>query len=1039
MQQATIERRGFLDAPLINVLAWNWEKTAYAVLLVLALGLRLYGLGWRAMSHDESLHAVYSWQLYDGRGYQHNPMMHGPYQFYMPALSYFLFGVNDATARLPAAITGFLLVAGMWLLRRWLGRLGALLAALFITISPLLLYYSRYIREDPHALLWAGVTVLASFRYLEERQSKWLYLASVALVLMYASKEVAFIYTAIFVLFFALHALWSGRERGWNGIRATGSFDLVILLGCLSAPLFSPVLITFLGWNPQDYSSLGYVRSGAVWAFVQAAALALGWWHLRRRFVISLGLFYALFIPLFTTFFTNGQGLATGMIGSLGYWLAQQPVQRGTQPWYYYFLVVPLYEYMPFVLSLGGMIYLLLGVGRDEGRKDEVRPGKGKEPAREAAPSVPFVPFLAYWIVASWIAYMIAGEKMPWLGVHIAFPTCIFAGWVAGSALQRTDWRYLWARGGHWLALILPPLLFALGALLSTRPFRDRTISGLSATMQWLAALLVGGALVYLAWGYVRQLGWRATGRLLFAEALLGLTLLTVRTTVMANYYNYDNVLEYIGYAHATPDIKLVMDQIAEISRRTVGDKEIKVAYDDDSTWPLEWYLREYPNKVYYGASPSRDALDAPVVIVGDKNVDKAKPFLGDRYYQYKYRLIWWPSEAYKEITWAKFINGARDPAARKNLWNIIFYRKYTYSLNEWPHRHIFYLFVRKDVANQVWNLGPQAATAAAAQAAEDPYARGVRQVASMAQWGLGEGRAPGQLERPRNLAVDAEGNVYVVDTHNHRIQVFDPQGQVIRQWGSMCRLYDEGRPGCVDPDGGGPLAEGDGQFNEPWGIAVDDRRGFVYVADTWNHRIQKFTREGQFITKWGAYASTGGELTNPGAFWGPRALVVDEEGNLYVTDTGNKRVQKFSPDGTFLGQWGGAGVIEGRFDEPVGLARDKNGNFYVADTWNQRVQKFDKDFNYLGQWPIFGWSGQSVMNKPYLAVDDQGNVYASDPENYRILVFDEGGAFKAVFGQYGNDASSFALPTGLAVDQQGNLYVADADNHRILKFPPLR
>jgi uncharacterized protein (TIGR03663 family) len=1038
MQQATLERRSILDAPLLNILAWNWEKTAYAVLLVMALGLRLYGLGWRAMSHDESLHAVYSWQLYDGRGYQHNPMMHGPYQFYMPALSYFLFGVNDATARLPAALSGFLLVAGMWFLRRWIGRAGALLAALFITISPLLLYYSRYIREDPHALLWSGIVLLSAFRYLEERQSKWLYLASVALVITYASKEVAFIYTAIFVSFFALHALWEGRRRGWNGIVATGSFELVILLGCLSAPLFSPVLIGFLGWNPQDYSTDGYLRSGAVWLLVQSAALALGWWRLRERFLVSLGLFYAVFIPFFTTFFTNGQGLATGMIGSLGYWLAQQPVQRGTQPWFYYFLVVPLYEYLPSLLTLGGFGYLLIKrQGAPKG--DVARTLRGKGIAQEPAPAVPFIAFLSYWIVLSWLAYTIAGEKMPWLGVHIALPMCIFGGWLAGLVLERIDWRYLWERGAHWLALILPVLLVAVGTLLSTRPFRDRTISGLSNTMQWLAALLVGAALLYLAWGYVQRLGWRATGQLVFTEGMLILTLLTLRTTIMANYYNYDYATEYLVYAHGTPDIKLVMNQIAEISRRTVGDKNIRVAYDDDSTWPLEWYLREYPNKVYYAASPSRDSMDSPVVIVGDKNVDKAKPYLGDRYYEYRYRLIWWPSEAYKEITWSKLINGARDPEARKNLWNIIFYRKYRYNTNEWPHRHTFFLFVKKDVANQVWNLGAGPTTVATGgETAGDPYAQGVRQIASIAQFGLGEGKGPGQLERPRNVAVDASGNLYVADSDNHRVQVFSPQGQVLRQWGSYCDLYKEGRPGCADPDGSGPLAEGDGQFSQPWGIAVDSA-GFVYVADTWNHRIQKFTGEGQFVTKWGTFVSTGGELTDPGTFWGPRAIVLDEEGNLYVVDTGNKRIEKFSPDGAFLGQWGGAGVIQGRFDEPVGLARDRNGNFYVADTWNQRVQKFDRNFQYVGSWPIFGWNGQSVVNKPYIAVDARGNIYVSDPENYRILVFDEGGTFKATFGQYGNDASSFALPNGIAVDEQGNLYVADADNHRILKFPPLQ
>src|SRR5690554_6513193 len=105
-QTTTIERKGLLNAPLLSALGLDWEKVAWVTLIVLSLTMRLWGVGWRAMSHDESLHAQYSWQLYNGQGYQHNPMMHGPYQFHIVALSYFLFGVNDAAARLPAALSG---------------------------------------------------------------------------------------------------------------------------------------------------------------------------------------------------------------------------------------------------------------------------------------------------------------------------------------------------------------------------------------------------------------------------------------------------------------------------------------------------------------------------------------------------------------------------------------------------------------------------------------------------------------------------------------------------------------------------------------------------------------------------------------------------------------------------------------------------------------------------------------------------------------------------------------------------------------------
>ncbi|PKO21674.1 MAG: hypothetical protein CVU38_13395 [Chloroflexi bacterium HGW-Chloroflexi-1] len=199
-------------------------------------------------------------------------------------------------------------------------------------------------------------------------------------------------------------------------------------------------------------------------------------------------------------------------------------------------------------------------------------------------------------------------------------------------------------------------------------------------------------------------------------------------------------------------------------------------------------------------------------------------------------------------------------------------------------------------------------------------------------------------------------------------------------------------------------------------------------------------TSRGAFVTMWGRFESTGGELGAPSVFYGPRSLVVGQDGNIYVMDTGNKRVQLFAPDGQFVAQYGGGGVIEGRLDEPVGLAQDSAGNWYVADTWNRRIQKFDRNFVYLTQWSIDGWASQSVVNKPALAVDGARNiVYAVDPENYRVLAFNTDGNFRATFGLYGNDAQSFTLPTGIAVGLDGRIYVADGDSHRIMVFSPLQ
>ena len=111
------------------ILRLNLEKAAWVCLLFLAVVMRFYGLGDRVISHDESLHTYYSWELSEGRGFQHTPLMHGPFQFHALALSYFLFGDNDFTSRIPAAVFGVGAICLLWWFRDWLGRVGAFGAA----------------------------------------------------------------------------------------------------------------------------------------------------------------------------------------------------------------------------------------------------------------------------------------------------------------------------------------------------------------------------------------------------------------------------------------------------------------------------------------------------------------------------------------------------------------------------------------------------------------------------------------------------------------------------------------------------------------------------------------------------------------------------------------------------------------------------------------------------------------------------------------------------------------------------------------------
>ena len=1062
VQQDALPKKTSLNTPLMTILNLNWEVVFYVAIFVIALITRFYDLGARVMSHDESLHTVYSWNLYAGKGYQHDPLMHGPFLFHINALMYFLFGDNDFTARISTALLGTILVILPYWFRPWLGRLGALAASVMILISPGLLYYSRYIRHDIFINVWTVLMFMAFFQFMRTRRNLWLYLGAAAVALMLSTKEVAFIHGFIGVTFIGFAFLW-------ENLAASARRNLTyILLGL--------ALITAIAGGYFLYGDIPVAETGTEevveppFLVAHADIFVMIFGMLLSFVMIQLGvdrtnrpitatlkslndrlpdigkatlLAVVIFVLLYTTFFSNIAGLATGTVGAVTYWLSQQEVQRGGQPWYYYLFLVPLYEFLPlFVALIGSAIYLIRRQGAPDHTTSEDELIEDPVSGQERAPSIwpsdggTFAVFVIYWAVLATIIYSWAGEKMPWLTVHMTLPIIFVAAHVIQTALGRFSWSRAAEKGGYILGgavfLVIPTLV----ALVSSSPFQSQSLQSINETIQFIAALVVLGVLGVVIWHYGRQMGRALATRSALVTILLVLTLLTVRYAWLLSYVNFDYVNEMLVYAHASPDVKLVLDQIDDISRRTVGDKMIKVAYDNDSTWPLEWYMREYPNRVYYGENPTREALDAPIVIVGSANESKVKPFLGDKYRRFRYRLVWWPVEDYKGQTfsklWENYVTGplpedptldtaetqnARRQTVRDNwrkLWNIIFYRDYEdYELNEWPFVHRFFLYVRKDVDTDIWNYqsGPVELTQSTSL---DPYDGKRTEFDAIKVWGS-NGSSEGQFVTPRNLAVGPDGSIYVTDSGNHRIQVFDDEGTFLLSWGG------EG------PD--------DGQFSEPWGIAVSEE-GVVYVADTWNHRIQAFSSTGQHLWSSGTFFNAQSDTTQqPGSFWGPRDIALDAEGYLYVTDTGNKRVQKFTPKGEFVEMWGSGGIIPGAFEEPVGIDFDSQGNIYVADTWNRRIQKFDPDFSPLTEWEVVGWESDGVVNKPFLTIDDQDRIYISDPEGYRIIVYDSDGEILVTWGQYGQDLASFALPLGLDFDQEGHLLVADSDNNRINKF----
>jgi len=1066
------EKPSLLDTPLKRWFPLTLETLLVIILLAVAVVSRFYDLGARTVSHDEVNHVVPSFSLYSGNGYKYDPMSHGPLQFNMMALSYALFGDNDFTTRLPAAVFSIAaILVSLFAFRRYLGRTGALVAGALIIISPLMLFYGRYARNESYIVLWGILTIYAILRYLERGEVWALFLFTLVNALHFTDKATSYMFAAEEFLFLAAYVVdrfsrrpwlsarrriffllglalsvamlagaagfflthkpaadsptgqvrmmiivvsllaaggtgtlvWSGvelvRGLGWTAIKSERSAGLLVLLGTFILPLLGAIPIKLIGFTPLDYTSMGMLRVAGAAAVLAAMGVALGLWWFGRKWLFHAALFFVPFILLYSTFFTSPEGIVGGLVGALSYWTEQQDVARGGQPLYYYvLLMVPMYE---FLVALGTVTAAAIATFGRLWQSQTDQPFTRPQPESDQPP-VPVAALLVFWSVSSLAVFTYAGEKMPWLTIHIALPMILSTAWAVG-----------------WLV---------------------ETVS----------------------WGKVAAWGFRNYGRLALLVLFGLLAFQTGRDAFRAAYINYDDPTEYLVYAHAAPDLKVLFDQIEEMSIRTTGAvTDMVVAYDNQARYPYWWYMRRFTNKIDFDVNPTRDARRALVIAVGDENLTKTTPVVRQDYFEFKGMRLWWPNMDYWNLKWGT-IESERTSALQAQVtgtdktipaMNILGYMEYAwphikpfftdakvrsavfriwfnddftewgalknstaYTLTDWGVASRMHYYIRKDIAAQLW---PYGASAQVVITPPDPYAAITTPAAPDIVLGTA-GSEPGQFQSPRSVAVAADGSLYVVDSMNDRIQHLSPEGTVLQVWGRHA-------------DGSQGAAPG-GTFNEPWGIAVAPD-GSVYVADTWNYRIQKFTADGTFVSMWGFF---GGAADAPEAFYGPRGLAVDARGRVYVADTGNKRIVIFDRDGKYLTQFGTVGMSLGQLDEPVAVALDSAGNVYVTDTWNQRVQVFTPDtaglsYTAIAEWPVDGWYGQSVENKPFIAVDITGNVTVTDPELCRLITFSPGG--QPIHVQDGCSAGTLLLPSGIASDGSGGLWVTNTGSGTLVHF----
>lgn len=344
-------------------------------------------------------------------------------------------------------------------------------------------------------------------------------------------------------------------------------------------------------------------------------------------------------------------------------------------------------------------------------------------------------------------------------------------------------------------------------------------------------------------------------------------------------------------------------------------------------------------------------------------------------------------------ISYVAIDYGVRNGGFIKNLNEAVYERHFEKVFHDTDNQYDGLSIFKVPAKGQALTIAPSATPASSTPPVSNAFTGGT-------------GKANGQFDKPRGVATDAAGNIYVADGGNARIQKFSAKGEFLSLFGRA--------------------GSGEGELREPNGVAVDSA-GNIYVTDAANHRLVKFKPDGSLAAQWKGPES---------GFYGPRDLALGSDNSLYVVDQGRARIVRINAEGQTLSVWGRAGSGEGEFDNPTGLtfAGDR---VYVADAGNNRIQVFTSDGKYLTQWTIPRWD-KYLWHFPDIAVDEQARkVYVSSGWTREVLVLDMNGNYLESLKP---DAGEFNNVSSLAISVTGNekmLYALNTGTYAVEAGPP--
>lgn len=1082
----------------------------FLFILAYTLFTHFYDLGSRAFHHDEGIHAYYSWEIATkGPGcYKYDPTYHGTFLYFANAVIYRIWGgvlhavATDVNARVVPALCGLILIFLFFALKRFIDPKTAVFITLLGAISPTLTYFSRFIRHDIYITVTTLGMIICFLYYWREKNSDYLSFCFALCALSFVTKEDTYIILFIFLSFIFFKCM---VEKATNTVLQEQ--DIISYLG----KSFSEVVIKKKGYrlalsilflriitvnnlyyyiqnkktgdiNPADSlntfiqnirgffvindeainklrevdlenlknfnEKLNFLDQLKNKVFSQSALtvelaklsfheeeikMILHHTYVNRDFMALLnGLFSfaVIFSVFFTSFFTNPKGLFTGIFGFFTYWVFNQQVKpRIPGPFYYYISKLCLYEFATVLFALIGIWYLLR-------KKDRLTPVIFYSSliliylysfAQDTVPLLSqkfvlypaciagffyvlwgilrmifylegkgtFVSFVIYWFLSSLFIYSYAQEKVPWLMVPIVLPMTVMAGMTLGKIFQEGK-----------------------------------------SYFKYTTAVI----LVILLW-------------------------FNVYTSFRLNFKMGDNPVEPMVFTQTTRDVVDTTERLSDIvnklnkEEKERGQKKNYVIFvDNEVSWPFVWYLRDFTVQ-YSLPSSAEDAQRGIAILSSPEKQNSVEPFLSGNFSREHMKLrAWWIADNRKLLSYLwkkdlfkiddKTLDMLKNNISEEKLNLIKPFKSHVFTGDEFAdtlkNMHFspdeIQLISKRSVRNgfeeffniiyrfvffrHVWNdtgstdyilymkkdfskLPPlEAVPLMGLKVAHERTPSLPSTLVDKVLVAGSRGTSGGQFNCPRDIDIDSDGNIYAVDSLNHRIEKFSSCGVFLSSWGEQ--------------------GSKEGKFQEPCGIGVDKKNGYVYVADTWNHRIERFSLDGVYQFSW------------KGEFYGPRDVAVDSQGDIYVTDTGNCFIKKYNQKGELLKQFGSKGSGDGQLQEPVGLTVDNEENIVVADTWNQRVQRFKPDGTFLDKFDVPGWYGNNIR-EPYLTIDSSDKLYLTDSSQEKILIYELKGAKLVSVLTTKSAMGKMSAPVGIAWNEKDKKLIISDFNGNSLQIIDLK